>query len=64
MHIILAIQIYISNKYCSSDFFGNQIILKKAIKVSTEILSSTAVFNINNSNKCFLSIKSSYYYDF
>ncbi len=32
--------------------------------VSTEILCSTTVFNIDNNQKCFLSSKSSYYYDF
>ncbi len=33
----------------------------KCIKVSTKILSSTSVFNIDNKNKCFLSSKSAYY---
>ncbi len=34
------------------------------IAVSTKILSSTAVFNLDNSKKCFLSSKSGYYNDF
>ncbi len=36
----------------------------KCITVSTKILGSTTVFNIDNNNKCFLSSKSAYYYDF
>ncbi len=31
------------------------------IKVSTKILSTTTVFNIDNNKKCFLSSKSAYY---
>jgi len=31
----------------------------KSIKISTKILSSTTVLNIDNNNTCFLSIKSS-----
>jgi len=37
---------------------------EKSVSVSTEILSSTTVFNIDNKNKCFLSSKSAYYKDF
>ncbi len=33
-------------------------------QVSTKILCSTTVFNIDNNQKCFLSSKSAYYYDF
>ncbi len=36
----------------------------KCITVSTQILCSTTVFNIDNNQKCFLSSKSAYYYDF
>ncbi len=36
----------------------------KYITVSTKILCSTTVFNIDNNQKCFLSSKSAYYYDF
>ncbi len=36
----------------------------KCITVSTKILCSTTVFNIDNNQKCFLSSKSAYYYDF
>ncbi len=36
----------------------------KCIMVSTKILCSTTVFNIDNNYKCFLSSKSAYYYDF
>ncbi len=34
------------------------------ITISTKIWSSTTVFNIDNNQKCFLSSKSVYYYDF
>jgi len=34
-----------------------QKILKKSITVSTNTLSSTTVFKIDNNNKCFLSTK-------
>ncbi len=34
------------------------------ITVSTKILCSTTVFSIDNNQKCFLSSKSAYYYDF
>ncbi len=36
----------------------------KSIMVSIKILCSTTVFNIDNNQKCFLSSKSAYYYDF
>ncbi len=36
----------------------------KCITVSIKILYSTTVFNIDNNQKCFLSSKSAYYYDF
>ncbi len=36
----------------------------KCITVSTKISCSTTVFNIDNNQKCFLSSKSAYYYDF
>ncbi len=36
----------------------------KCIMVSTQILCSTTVFNIDNNQKCFLSSKSVYVYDF
>ncbi len=36
----------------------------KCITVSTKILCSTTVFNIDNNQKCFLRSKSAYYYDF
>ncbi len=36
----------------------------KHITDSTKILCSTTVFNIDNNQKCFLSSKSAYYYDF
>ncbi len=48
---IMLQKISISNKCCS--FKLHQRILKKCIKVSTKILSSTTVFNYNN-NTCFL----------
>ncbi len=34
---------------------------KKCITISTKILSSTTVLNIDNKKKCFLSTKSVYY---
>ncbi len=34
------------------------------ITISTKILCSTTVFNIDNNQKCVLSRKSAYYYDF
>ncbi len=37
---------------------------KKCITVSTKILCSTTIFNIDNNQKCFLSRTSSYYNDF
>ncbi len=36
----------------------------KCITIYTKILCSTTVFNIDNNQKCFLSSKSAYYYDF
>ncbi len=47
----------ISNKCWSFELFNNQRVMKKSIPVSTKILSSTTVFNINNNVKCFLSSK-------
>jgi len=41
-------KVSVSNKCCAFE-------LKKSIMVSTKILSSTTVFNIDNNNKCFLS---------
>ncbi len=48
------------NKLCSFEFSIHQSILNKRITVSTKILSSTAVFNIDNNKQCCLSTKSSY----
>ncbi len=59
--------IHISNKCCS---FGLFLFICESWKiqcislVSSKILCSTTVFNIDNNQKCFLSSKSVYYYDF
>ncbi len=37
---------------------------EKSISISTKILCSTTVFKIDNNQKCFMSSKSAYYYDF
>jgi len=39
---------------------GPNIYIIKCITVSTKILSSTTIFNIDNNKKCFLSSKSAY----
>ncbi len=53
------------NKFCSFELSIHQRILKnKMFTVSTQILCSTTVFNMDNNQKCFLSSKSAYYYDF
>jgi len=41
-------KISVSNKCCSFEHFMHQIILKKCIMISTKILCSAAVFNIDN----------------
>jgi len=46
-----------TNKCCYFELSTNQR-MKKCIMVSTKILSSTTVFNIDNNKKCFLSSKS------
>ncbi len=49
-------KISISNECCSFELFVHQRILKnKCIMVSTNILSSTTVFDIDNNKKSFLS---------
>jgi len=45
----------IYNKCCSFELLS---VIR--LSVSTKILSSTTVFNIDNNKKCFLSSKSSY----
>ncbi len=56
---IVSQNISISNKCC---YFESWKI--KCITVSTKLLCSTIVFNIDNNQKCVLSSKSAYYYDF
>jgi len=46
-----------SNKHCSFELYIHQRILKKMFII---VLSSTAVFSIDNNNKCLLSTKPSY----
>ncbi len=54
---IMLQNIAISNKCCSLELSIHLWILKnKMYHVSTKILSSTTVFNIDNNQKCFLSI--------
>jgi len=44
----------------SVDLYSSKNPEKKKITVSTKILTSTAVFNIDNNKKCVLSTKSAY----
>ncbi len=48
------------NKLYSFELSIHQSILNKRITVSTKILNSTAVFNIDNNKQCCLRTKSSY----
>ena len=50
--------IYISNKFCSLELSSENP--EKNITVSSKFLSSITAFIIDNNQKCFLSIKSSY----
>ncbi len=63
---IMLLKISISDKCYSFELSIHLWILKKnqCITVSTKICISTTVFNIDNNQKCFLSSKSAYYYDF
>ncbi len=47
-------KIYVSNKCCSFELFIYQRNLKKCITVSTKILSSITVFNIDINQKYFM----------
>ncbi len=58
-------KISISNKCCSFELSIHLWILKNKMSHGFhKILCSTTVFNIDNNQKCFLSSKSAYYYDF
>ncbi len=54
--------IYISNKCCSFELSIHLWILKN--KIYHSFHKNITVFNIDNNQKCFLSSKSAYYYDF
>ncbi len=45
-------------------FYSSKDPIEKCVIVSTQILSSTTVFNIDNNKKYFLRSKSAYYNDF
>jgi len=47
-------------KCCFFSFPSIKKILKNVFTVTTKILRSTTVFNIDNNEKCFLSTKSAY----
>ncbi|MDN8907574.1 hypothetical protein Q0O77_14770, partial [Staphylococcus aureus] len=61
---IMLQKISISNKCCSFELSIHQRILKKSTTVSTKILSSTTVFNIDNNMTFYLSTKSACSNDF
>ncbi len=56
--------ISISNNVLLNFLFIKESWKIQCITVSTKILGSTTVFNIDNNQKCFLSSKSVYYNDF
>ncbi len=61
---IIKLTIYVESIIHFWGLLMNRIYGKTAITVSTKILWSTTVFNIDDNHKCYLSSKSAYYYDF